>query len=588
MRGVIIASDLSNLTADVRVRHQQYPTQVVNRGSARLLEAIGTGATTVKTNTVEGFGIGDTLVIDAGYPTEESFTVQSVDLLLTTITFTPAATKIHIRDTMIVGNREADKANPLFYDGTNFLELSTYGREDPSRPGFTHPDDQSMILEGIPMQQNGGSYSYAVKGAPVMLGFAGGNRHEISILGPSLVKDELDVGGRKYSTSGLELRVVPDDEAAIRNPRDSGAPLVSGTQTASEALDKLVGGEDLEIDFEVTGSAELLAKYTQFRWRVFLSHQSSFDTTTNAFTIGLYGDNAKFLAWSNSEIKDPAIGQLAAFVGGNKITVRARHLDNGNVRAMLKVHVQPVEPDANTDLKYSSNPYISHPVLDTNIVSSLNFDDIKNDPADLNSTYKDLSNPGNYVTPNADQPELAAGPDVAMTLTQRDATSFFNGRKPALVGFDFYRVHAEGVTYDFNAGRFARYIGYTIPQQTDMSMSERAWALSNFDTGSGFWSILQNADGDFVDVPVVKNGVPTGGTSTTTLNTTVLATSDSDPLTTSQVTFSSTPPSEADNSTNPPTSAAVGGWVAIQGIKLKKMGSRVAPHMGPIMLVIFT
>jgi hypothetical protein len=156
------------------------------------------------------------------------------------------------------------------------------------------------------------------------------------------------------------------------------------------------------------------------------------------------------------------------------------------------------------------------------------------------------------------------------------------------VGFDFYRVHAEGVTYDFNAGRFARYIGYTIPQQTDMSMSERAWALSNFDTGSGFWSILQNADGDFVDVPVVKNGVPTGGTSTTTLNTTVLATSDSDPLTTSQVTFSSTPPSEADNSTNPPTSAAVGGWVAIQGIKLKKMGSRVAPHMGPIMLVIFT
>jgi hypothetical protein len=126
-------------------------------------------------------------------------------------------------------------------------------------------------------------------------------------------------------------------------------------------------------------------------------------------------------------------------------------------------------------------------------------------------------------------------------------------------------------------------------------MSERAWAQANFDLGKdNFWSILQNGDGDFVDVPVMKKdpmtglSVPTGGTSTTTLNTTVLATSDSDPLTTSQVTFSSTPPSEADNSTNPPTSAAVGGWVAIQGIKLKKMGSRVAPHMGPIMLVIFT
>jgi hypothetical protein len=137
----------------------------------------------------------------------------------------------HPKKAAVISDRVGDKAesagraaagqSPVYFlPGTDAAgnpiqvaqNLNSIAQTD-STGKFLANNEQFMILKDVPLLSVGGSLSYAKVGLPILLGFAGGNNSQYSIVGPSGLLDDFseaaDRGGNSHS-----LRIDVDEMIA--------------------------------------------------------------------------------------------------------------------------------------------------------------------------------------------------------------------------------------------------------------------------------------------------------------------------------------------------------------------------------------
>jgi hypothetical protein len=117
----------------------------------------------------------------------------------------------HPKKATIVGDRVAEQGdNVYFLPGVDAQgnpirvpqNLSKIAQTDETGL-FLADQENFMVLKDVPLLSVGGTLSYAQVGLPVLLGFAGGNTAQYSVIGPSGLLDEFspatDKGGNNHS-----------------------------------------------------------------------------------------------------------------------------------------------------------------------------------------------------------------------------------------------------------------------------------------------------------------------------------------------------------------------------------------------------